>query len=385
MTAKNPDGQTAMSLDACRKAISLIYLKHDANKEAREVLDNQLRHGKRMREGTTGYIIGHSRCGKTETIARFIEKTTGKPFRRKRGGDAEPDPEAEEQMRLLAELGLDRYPPMYMRKIEGRGTRILYADMTSGITPLIASKLILGGIFGWPKVNALREPEAGNMLGWLLAQHRFDLFAIDEAQQMFRNLGPHAMGKFMKWLLALENAGAFAIVVAGAPALDRMFVQDDGDATNERIGFRAPLMPLAYKTEEDRERFAKIVGEFGRLTPFASTPLGDKALMPAFFYATRGRIGALAKLAETAALFAFERHKAEGAPGTLTIEDFKTAFDLSRIRDWRMNGINPFRDRPLPPIPLCIEDEEKDRQKLVEALHDKQRKKSGCGKGSRIY
>lgn len=371
------------SVDTCREAISLIYVNHDGNEEARRVLDYQLRYGKRTREGTSGYIIGYSRCGKTETIARFVEKTTGKPFKRQRQEDGEPNLDFETQIRLLQEERPERYPPLFMQMIEGGGKRILYADMTHGITPLIASQMILNGIFQYKMAHRVKEAEAGNILAWFMWKCHIDLFVIDEAQQMFRNMGSHALKKFASWLLALENSGSFGIVVAGALDLEVLFPQSD--ATEERVGLDARLMPFPYETKDDRQRFAAVVREFGTLMPFKSTPLADPAMTTAFFYATRGRIGTLAKLADTATVLAFENPKTKGSPQILTVADFAEAFDRSRRHDWRMKGINPFRDSKLPTIPLCIEKEEEERQKLVKALKPQRRDDGVRRPGSKLH
>jgi hypothetical protein len=255
--------------------------------------------------------------------------------------------------------------------------------MTNGITPLIASQMILSGIFRYAKARQVKESEAGNILAWFMRTCHIDLFVIDEAQQMFRNMGRHALKKFASWLLALENAGSFGMVVAGALELEALFPQSD--ATEERIGLDARLMPFPYETKEDRQRFAAVVREFGTLMPFKSTPLADEALTPAFFYATRGRIGTLAKLADTAAVLAFENPKTKGTPQKLTVADFAEAFDRSRLHDWRMKGFNPFRASELPTIPLCIEKEEEERQELVKALNDQRQGNAVRRPGSKLH
>lgn len=346
-----------------RDEIAKIYVRHEAIEQATNVLDFHLNNGLRLRESQSGYIIGMSRCGETETIARFIEKTTGQPFKRKVTPDKDADETFAARLKHIRRDGPPQHPQMFMQIVEGRGKRIIYADMTNGVTPRIASRLILDGIFQYAKSNKTTEAEAGNVLAWFMETCQIDLFVIDEAQQMFRDQERAAVRKYASWLLALENAGKFGIVVAGGPDLETALPTTF--ATNERKGGHARLMPFDYATPNDRVRFGDLLSKFGRNLPFLSSPLTDESLTYAFFYATRGRVGALAKLCEIATTFAFKDAK-RGVPTSLTVDDFEKAFDFWRLNDVRMKGANPFRERDpakLPTIPLTVEDEISEVQK----------------------
>ena len=59
--------------------IGSIFVRHDDINRAWRVLDRTYRFGFRLNEASTGYIYGHSRCGKTEVAHRFMRSLTGKP------------------------------------------------------------------------------------------------------------------------------------------------------------------------------------------------------------------------------------------------------------------------------------------------------------------
>jgi hypothetical protein len=362
--------------------IAKIYIRHEEVEHAWSVLDFHLKHGLRLRETQTGYIIGMSRCGKTETMARFIERTTGKAFKRKETPQEGAGDDFEADLRRIAELKLPRHPPMFMQMVCGNGKRILYADMTNGVTPRIASRLILDGIFRFPKANTVTESEAGNVLAFFMEECHVDLFVIDEAQQMFRGAGTGAIGKYASWLLALENSGSFGIVVAGSPDLESAL--PNTFAANERKGGHARLMPFEYATPNDCTRFADLLSQFGNHLPFLSSPLTDRDLAYAFYYATRGRVGAIAKLCEMATTFAFKSEKI-GVPTKLTLEDFAAAFDFGKLNDPRMKGANPFRERDLkklPTIPLTVDGE---MAEIRRAEAERLKAKRGRMRGSAIW
>jgi len=354
-----------LPLDRRLNRVQRIYIRHDAILEAWDVLNHSHDHSLRLRETEACYIIGNSRCGKSETVKRFIHERTGKHV-------------IENEFIQIIE-GKDKH---------GKETKIFYADMTNGATPLVATQTIVDEIFGDLKAGRLKEAQAAPRLAKWFKSDGIKMFIIDEAQQLFNGQGPDAPLKLAKWLLALENSRSFAICLVGAPELQLLLKHMP--AANERKGAIGRLAPFDFKTEEDKRGFRKFVEKFARDLPFRSSCIldenghcGDHMLF-VLFYATRGRPGALAKLSEHATIKAFEDPKSNGSPLTLELEHYAAAFDLLLKHDHRMNKKNPFRIKDvknLPAIELSLFEEE---QKAFQVKAE-EKKRRGKSPGSQLY
>jgi hypothetical protein len=284
-----------LPVDLRLEHIQRIFVKHDGIAHARKVLERTFKYGLRLREAQTGYIIGHSRCGKSETVKRFIETKTGKRVQEK----------------------------VFFQLIEGNGIKIAYADLTNGATPLVASQMLLDELFKDIKTKKLKEGQAAGRIVEQFLLHDVDMFIIDEAQQVFRGKVQGAEDKLAKlanWLLTLENSRSVRILLVGAPELERLFHLVD--PTNERKGAIAYLKPFAFQTADDKVEFASFVEAFVADLPFASTCLTNKGrcddeMLHYLFYATRGRAGGFSKLIEAATIEAFEDARTKGCPEKL--------------------------------------------------------------------
>jgi AAA domain len=194
--------------------IGSIFIRHDDILDGWEVLERTYHLGFRVNEASTGYIYGHSRCGKTELAHRFIKHLTGKrPIR----------------------------GPV-CQFVEGNGLRIIYLDLTNGSAPLPASMLLLR-LFRDIKANTrLSQPDATARVIDNLLQHRPDMLFVDEAQQAFRGDGTYSVNSLGDWLLPLENARACKVALIGSPKLRRLF--ETVEAARERHGGIAYLPPF---------------------------------------------------------------------------------------------------------------------------------------------
>jgi hypothetical protein len=354
-----------LPLDRRLNRVQRIYVRNDAIKEAWGVLNHSHDYSLRLRETEACYIIGNSRCGKSETVKRFIHERTGKHV-------------IEDQFIQIIE-GKDKH---------GKETKIFYADMTNGATPLVATQEIVGEIFGDLKAGRLKEAQAAPRLAKWFKDEGVKMFIIDEAQQLFNGQGPDGPLKLAKWLLALENSRSFAICLVGAPELQLLLKHMN--AANERKGAIGRLAPFDFKTAEDKRGFRKFVELFAVDLPFLSSCILDEnghcndSMLFALFYATRGRPGALAKLSEHATIKAFEDPKTKGSPVALELEHYAAAFDLLLKYDHRMNKKNPFRvkdTKSLPAIDLSLFDEEQ----RAFRLRAEAKKRSGKSPGIYIY
>jgi hypothetical protein len=176
------------------------------------------------------------------------------------------------------------------------------------------------------------------------------MFVIDEGQKMIGTGA--AANSFANWILSLENARKFRIVVAGGPEL--IHLMDSHPTIRDRKDSFVEIEPFAHRSEEDREAFRIFLANFDRKMPFLTTPLTDPANDDAIYYATRGRPGTLAKLLEKSTIFAFET----GVPSTLEVDHLARAFALSFAKESRMLGVNPFNNTgPLPTIPRSLAEE----------------------------
>jgi hypothetical protein len=328
----------ALPLEAKLSVIQQIYIRDIDIDRAWAVLENTEKYGLRLREAATGYVIGESRCGKSETAKRFIQKLTGK----------RPD---ENKMYQI---------------VEGNGKKVVYADMTNGATPLEATRHILQRLFGDVMVNTIKEGNASLRLIDFF-QDEIDVFLIDEGQQLFNGHGPLAAHKLGRWLLPLENCASFRTIVIGDTSLYGLF--DAVPATLERKSGIAHLAPFSFATDFDRALTGKFVREFERSLPFDETCLSNggktvssRRLLDVYF-ATRGVKGAISKLCEGATVAGFARMKGAN-PEKLELVDFKAAFDLLCGADPRMLGVNPFAadsEKDIPTIPYTPDDATNER------------------------
>ena len=324
----------ALPLDMKLNVIQQIYIRHPGIQRAWDVLEKTEQHGIRLREAATGYIIGESRCGKSETAKRFIQKLTGR--------------KPAEEMRY--------------QLIEGNGKKVVYADMTNGATPLEATRYIVQHIFNDVLAHKVKEHNASNRLIDWFQQDEIDVFVIDEGQQLFNGHGPLAATKMGRWLLSLENAASFRTIVIGDTHLYDLF--NAVPALLERKSGIAHLEPFSFATDVDKVVLGKFLFEFERCLPVDETCLSNngravstRRLLDVYF-ATRGAPGAISKLCEGAFVAAYAR--TEGAiPEKLELADFVAAFDLLSGADQRMLGINPFKadsEKDIPTIPYTPDD-----------------------------
>lgn len=180
--------------------------------------------------------------------------------------------------------------------------------------------------------------------------NQVDMFVIDEGQKMIGTGA--ASNSFANWILSMENARKFRIVVAGGPELKHLM--DSHPTIRDRKDSFVELGPFAHRSAADRAAFRSFLQNFDRKMPFVTTPLADPALDDAFYFATRGRPGTLAKLLEKATIFAFQK----GMPKVLGNQHLSSAFALSFAQESRMLGVNPFDHKgPLPTIPRSLAEE----------------------------
>jgi hypothetical protein len=341
-------------LERKRIHIGQIFVKHPDVVGVREFLDQLHLAGFRLREMETAYIRGWSRCGKSETIKRWIHDLTGQHV----------------------------LPGVYLQLLQGNGIRIIYADMTIGATPNQASQMIGWKLFGSEKIRTLSELAVTDEFIELLKKHRVAVLVIDEAQWLLRSLGPKGADKFASWILTIENARAFQLVLLGAPFLE--LIQLSVDAAAARQAGSRLLNPFPFDTPDRQAKYAAFVKSFSSQTPFKKNWITEALetekrfdTLRALYFADRGRPGNHAKLQEHATLFA------GGDAQELTKEHFRAAFDLRYLADSKYKGFNPFRESDyvrLPPFPLSVAEADPDAQ--MKAF---MRTMSGNRKGGRLY
>jgi hypothetical protein len=239
-------------------------------------------------------------------------------------------------------------------------------------------------------LQRMKQPEATARVIEVLSFHEVDMLIVDEAQQAFRGRGenaPHALGE---WLLPMENAKAFKIVLVGSPELKKLF--EKVLAARARHGGLAYLKPFDFKTEVDKRLSGAFVEQFHSHLPFDSTCLCDdkhkvieRRLFDVYF-ATRGVQGEFPKLCESAAISGFER--CGRVPNRLTLADFAAGFEYLYHDDKRMKGVNPFATedlRNIPTIPLSLKDAEDAEDAERESVEQpRTRTRRSRTRGSRI-
>jgi hypothetical protein len=316
--------------------IQSIFIRHDDILEGWEVLERTYHVGFRLNEATTGYIYGHSRCGKTELAHRFIKQLTGvRPIRGK-----------------VAQF------------VDGNGLRIVYLDLTNASAPLPATMMLLRLFRDLKSHSRLSQPEATGRLIDNLFLHRPDMLFVDETQQAFKGDGNYSVNNLGDWLLPLENSRACRLALIGSPKLKRLF--KIVEPARERHGGIAYLGPFSFDTETNISIFCKFLEKFFKQVPFEKTCIIDddgtvnKRRAFDIYYSSRGAPGGIANLSESATCEAFKRAKG-AVPATLELSDFISGFDYLYSHDDRMMRVNPFRitDRKsIPTIPLTTDKEE---------------------------
>ncbi len=355
VTDTGPTREEMSTWDAERRLsrIQQIYIKHPRAKMIQTQMELHWRYGLRLRESTACFIVGNSRCGKSETLKRFVKQKTGVTVPKTSDGQA-----------LL---------------VEGNGVRIVYLDAMNGATPLEASKSMLKDLFQFQATFS--ENEASGKVLHFFGIGKIDLLIIDEGQKMIgKGSATAATGKFANWLLSMANARRVRIIVAGGPELQDLI--DGHHMIRDRKDSLQHITPFAHATKADRAAFAKFLAEFDAKTPFIKTPLTDLNLQDAFFFATRGRPGRLSFLLEKATQVAFLESEEQPMP-ELTLSHVAQAFDLVMLFETQMLGINPFgHDGDLPTIPQNLEQEGTD---IFESKPAARSGSKGRGKGNRLY
>lgn len=330
--------------------IDRIFIRHPAINLATQALRHLTHAPARRREATLGYIRGYSRCGKSETLKRHIERMTGVPVAR----------------------GLDQLIP-------GAGELVIYVELASGDTPLGVANRILdlfGDLNRRPKFTGerhLTEREAIRRAIYIANDNGVSLLALDEVQNLLRNGTDAAIEATGSMLITMQDAAEFPIAITGSPRLQWLF--DGHDAVKSRAGPRTMLRPLPFRTAADRAAFKSIIGKYAANMPFAAMPdLAGKEWLDATFFSTRGRLGRLTALLRAATSVAFDECRA-GVPGELSVSHLKRAFDLLHDDDPDQMDVNPWQAGiKLPEIPLTIEEVIEKASRLT--LRDKPRSRT---------
>jgi hypothetical protein len=339
-------------LEQKRTKIGQIFVQHPAVVGVRRFLDDVHGTGFRVREMETAYIMGWSRCGKSETIKRWIHQLTGQHV----------------------------VPGVGLQVLEGNGNCIVFADMTIGATPMQASQMIGNRLFGSSKILTLKELPVTDEFIRILIANGVTILVIDESQMLLLRGGAD---KFAAWILSIENARAFQLVLVGSPLLERL--HRTVDATDARQAGSRVIKPFAFATRDQRAQYGAFVKSFSAESPFKRNWISealktDKRFdtLRCLYFADRGKSGVHAKLHEFATV---EACRDTGDSDELTKEHFRLAFDLRFLDNHKYLGCNPFNDSDydrLPQFPLVpdgAELEMKDYLKL----------RSPHRKGGRIY
>lgn len=305
-----------------------IFVRHTKAEEAREMVLLSLAFAKRLRENSSTYLIGWSRCGKSEIVKRMLTERTGKPV-------------SKEKIQLL----------------QGNGKRYLYVDLMGGSTPRILARKINFKIFNDRLSLQLGEEEGTDALIANLNDNEVDAVFLDEAQ----NLAEDGVKKLARFILAFENSCNAPLFVVGPPVLTKMMVK--ADAMGQRSGGMKILSPFGFANDAQREEHAAFVAAFSDELPFELNWFKDNEddhhMLRATFFAQRGRPGRHSLLVEAAVPHAFMRTGGV-EPKELTKEDIAAGFDRVFLSQEIMQGRNPFRGEDysrLPSFPLSVEQE----------------------------
>ena len=314
--------------------IERIFIRHASIVLADDTLGILTDVPEGRREANLGYIRGYSRCGKSETLKRHIEKLTG----------------------VAVEKRLEQL-------VGGNGHLVVYVELATGDTPLGVAQRILG-LFDDLKLQRRqrgfpqdRERDAVRRAIDISNDNGVTLLALDEVQNLFRNGSELDIAKTASMLISMQNAAGFPIALTASPRLQELF--DGNDAVQQRAGPNTFLRPLPFRDEAEQETFRALVRMFEEKLPFTSKPgLSTDRWLPAAYYATRGRVGRLAKLCKVATTVAFKDTELGGNPAVLTLAHVRRGFELLHGSDPHMLGVNPFDGGALPKIPLSVEEAE---------------------------
>jgi hypothetical protein len=344
-----------LKLDKRRFQIGQIFVEHPAVAEAQFMLRDALKHGPRLREFSTRYLYGYSRCGKSELTKRLITELTGKPV-------------AKEE---------------FFQIIEGNGHKIVYADLTSGATPRVVCRMMLFQLFGDKECLSARltDPEMTAGMIKLFRKHGITWLFIDEAQTMLRALTEKSAHKLSEFVFTIENARAFGTTLVGTPRLEHLLRMED--TALERQGGIKHLSPFAFKTEVEKTALASFVDTFASKLPYKANWFqeceDEDQMLLATMYAIRGRPGRFAILNEQAAIRGFDDCGGT-PPEVLTKKHLAAAFDVSFKGEERMHGLNPFVDsdfKKLPKFPLNVDEEKQLATDWTEEPNSPKRRKGG--------
>lgn len=305
--------------------IQKIFVRHSGVKHATGLIEQSLSRGLGFREAVVYAIRGYSRCGKTETVKREIERHTRTEM------TSEP-----------------------VQLVSGNGRKILFVDVVVGQTVLGLCQMILAYLgdlrvldsMGRISARKIREQDAVTRLIQVLADLGVDLVVMDE----FQNVLTHKLDSAVGFIISIQNARRFPVLVTGTPEMDYLLAHP---TITQRISGIAGLEPFANRTSNDRSRWQRFLKEFEAKLPFRETPRvwRDEQSADRMYFATRGHPGAVSGLFCDAASFTVAR---DPAAAELTEEALAQAFDMRLRNDRRMHGINPWKVELLPEIPLSV-------------------------------
>jgi hypothetical protein len=309
-------------------AVRGIFVRHTKAEEARQMLLLSVAFAKRLRENSSTYLIGWSRCGKSEIIKRLLQDQTGQIVSKKK-----------------------------IQLLQGNGKRFFYIDLIGGSTPRILARQVNFEIFNDRKSLGFGEELGTSRLIENLNELKVDGIILDEAQ----NLAEDGVKKLARFILSIENECSAPLFVVGPPALVEMMTKVD--AMSQRSGGIKMLKPFGFANDEQREVHGAFVAAFSDQLPFETNWFkeneDDYHMLRATFYAQRGRPGRHSLLVEAAVPHAFIRTKG-AEPKELTKEDVAAGFDRVFLDQENMHGRNPFRSEDylaLPKFPLSVEPE----------------------------
>lgn len=335
--------------------IQRIFVPNLHTVPAKEALRDAYDNAIRLRESSPAFLVGDSRCGKTELMKRFVAE---------KAGESVPD------------------VPFGCVKILGASARIVYLNCQNGATPRQACNTMLEDLFKhWLPARKPTQQEASLLLMKHFDREKIDMLVIDEAQKMYDGQSPRDL---VNWIVSMRDAGFFRIFVTGDRTLLKTI--DTHKVLRDSKHSLVELKPLSFQTNQQKSAFAAFLRRFDEDMPFVSTPLTDATMVEPFYFATRGRPGVLAILLEKATTQAFRRVVTESedtsrVPTTLEVVDLAKAFEQQSSAETRMLNINPFTHvGAFPSYPKTLEDEV---DELQQALADQA--KRGRQRASRVY
>lgn len=332
--------------------IQRIFVKHAHNRAAKAALVDAYENAIRLRESSPAFLVGDSRCGKSELIKRFVSEKASEPV---------PD------------------VPFGCIKILGSSARIVYLNCQNGVTPRQACNTMLEELFKhWLPARRPSQQEASLLLMKHFEREKIDMLVIDEAQKMYDGQSPKDI---VNWIVSMRDAGFFRIFVTGDRTLLNLI--DTHKVLRDSKHSLVELRPLSYQTTQQQEEFALFLERFDWDMPFVTTPLSDKKIEEPLYFATRGRPGVLAMLLEAATVQAFRRSmdkdgKLVDMPRTMEVVDLARAFQRKMGAETRMLNINPFTHvGAFPSYPKTLEGEVNELQLALAGQAARGRKRAG--------